>query len=116
MNCYDCAAHGKTTPAIAVCADCGAALCGGHAHVVPRWLTRTLPITREVPVEPPARAIRCTVCQAAREAARQEAGTRTAGSGATATAHDGHRILAYLRTGMPARPEPASARRHHTHA
>ena len=107
MNCYDCAAHGKTTPATAVCADCGAALCGDHAHLTARWLTRTLPINREVPVEPPARVIRCTVCQAAREAASQEAETRTAGSGAKATAREGHRILAYLHAGMPARTESA---------
>jgi Uncharacterized protein conserved in archaea (DUF2180) len=36
VNCFDCAAHGQTAPAVAVCADCGAALCHDHAHVTAR--------------------------------------------------------------------------------
>ena len=40
-----------------------------HAHVTARWLTRTMVINRVVAVEPPARTIRCGVCQAARDAA-----------------------------------------------
>ena len=63
------AALGDAVAAVAVCADCGAGVCPGHARVAPRWLTRTLPINRTVAVEPPARAIRCGVCQAARDAA-----------------------------------------------
>jgi hypothetical protein len=69
MNCFDCAALGDLTVAVAVCADCGAAVCAAHAHVTPRWLTRTMVINRVVAVEPPARTIRCAVCQAARGAA-----------------------------------------------
>ena len=69
MHCFDCAALGDATAAVAVCADCGAALCSAHAHVTPRWLTRTVAINRVVAIEPPARTIRCTVCQAARDAA-----------------------------------------------
>jgi hypothetical protein len=69
MNCFDCAALGDATAAVAICADCGAALCAAHAHVTPRWLTRTMVINRVVAVEPPGRTIRCTVCQAARDAA-----------------------------------------------
>ena len=68
MNCFDCAAHGQTAPAVAACADCGAAVCHGHAHVTARWLTRTMVIDRVVAIEPPARTIRCGVCQAARDA------------------------------------------------
>lgn len=68
MNCFDCAAHGQTAPAVAVCADCGAALCHDHVHVTARWLTRTMVINRVVAIEPPARTIRCGVCQAARDA------------------------------------------------
>lgn len=68
MNCFDCAAHDRTAAAVAVCADCGAAVCQDHAHVTARWLTRTMVINRTVAVEPPARTIRCTVCQAARDA------------------------------------------------
>ena len=69
MNCFDCAALGDQVPAVAICADCGAAVCQRHAHVTPRWLTRTAVINRTVAVEPPARTIRCGVCQAARDAA-----------------------------------------------
>ena len=69
MNCFDCGAHGGDAAAVAVCGDCGAAVCAGHAHVTARWLTRTMAINRVVAVEPPARTIRCAVCQAARDAA-----------------------------------------------
>jgi hypothetical protein len=69
MNCFDCAALGDHAGAVAICADCGAAVCHVHAHVTARWLTRTMAINRVVAVEPPARTIRCRVCQAARDAA-----------------------------------------------
>ena len=69
MNCFDCAALGDHVDAVAICADCGAAVCHDHAHVTARWLTRTMLINRVVAVEPPARTIRCAVCQAARDAA-----------------------------------------------
>ena len=69
VNCFDCAALGDQVPAVAICADCGAAICQRHAHVTPRWLTRTAVINRTVAVEPPARTICCGVCQAARDAA-----------------------------------------------
>jgi hypothetical protein len=67
MNCFDCAAYGLPTVAVAVCADCGAGVCSDHAHVTARWLTRTAAINRTVPVQPPARTLRCAVCQAARD-------------------------------------------------
>ena len=69
MNCFDCAAHDQAEPAVAVCADCGAAVCMQHTHVTPRWLTRTMALNRTVAVEPPARTVRCSVCQVARDAA-----------------------------------------------
>lgn len=69
MNCFDCAALARPVPAVAVCADCGAAVCADHAHVSPHWLTRTMTINRTVRVGPPARTIRCPVCQAAHAAA-----------------------------------------------
>ena len=69
MNCFDCSAIGDTAGAVAICADCGAAVCAAHAHVTPRWLTRTMVINRVVAVEPPARTIRCTVCQVSRDTA-----------------------------------------------
>lgn len=69
MNCFDCAALGDHVDAVAICTDCGAAVCHDHAHVTARWLTRTMVINRVVAVEPPARTIRCGICQAARDAA-----------------------------------------------
>ena len=69
MNCFDCAALGHQVPAVPICADCGAATCQRHAHVAPRWLTRTAVINRVVAIEPPARTIRRGVCQAACDAA-----------------------------------------------
>ncbi len=69
MNCFDCAALGDQASAVAICADCGAGVCSRHAHVTARWLTRTAVINRTVTIEPPARAIRCGVCQDARDAA-----------------------------------------------
>ncbi|GAA2634011.1 DUF2180 family protein [Streptomyces axinellae] len=32
MNCYDCSNEGTDTPAVAVCVDCGAAVCARHLH------------------------------------------------------------------------------------
>ncbi len=69
MNCFDCSAFGQPADAVAICTDCGAALCHEHAHVTARWLTATMPINRIVAVEPPARTIRCGICQAAHDAA-----------------------------------------------
>lgn len=69
MNCFDCATSGSATIAVAVCADCGAAVCHDHAHAAIRRLTRMAAINRPVRVEPPARSIRCGICQAAHDAA-----------------------------------------------
>lgn len=67
MNCFDCASMGRSAVADAVCTDCGAALCHEHAKASPHWLTRAAVISRVVVVEPPARMIRCGVCQTAHE-------------------------------------------------
>jgi hypothetical protein len=68
MNCFDCAALGHAAEAVAVCADCWAGACPEHARVTPRWLTRTVPVNRTERVEVPARIIRCSLCQQARDA------------------------------------------------
>jgi hypothetical protein len=68
MNCFDCAAHGEVSTAVAICVGCGAALCLDHAHVNPRWLTRTAVINRTVVVDPPARVVRCGICSDAQDA------------------------------------------------
>jgi hypothetical protein len=68
MNCFDCAALGHAAEAVAVCADCGAGACPEHTQVTARWLPRTMPFSRTVRVEVPARIIRCGLCQQARDA------------------------------------------------
>ena len=73
MICFDCATHGEASSAVAVCAGCGAGLCLEHAHVNPRWLTRTTAIDRTVMVEPPARVVQCGLCTQAEEAAAHPA-------------------------------------------
>jgi hypothetical protein len=80
MDCYDCAGLDRVSSAVAVCIDCGAGLCQQHAYTTARWLVRMLPISRPVPSGPPARMIRCAVCQAAREAV-PDATSATDGAG-----------------------------------
>jgi hypothetical protein len=83
VTCYDCALAGEGRPAVAVCVGCGAAVCLDHSHTEAVWLTRTEAINRQVAVEPPARAVRCTVCAAAHAAATgngYERGRRPAGA------------------------------------
>jgi hypothetical protein len=76
MNCYDCAVTGDHRDAIAVCADCGAAVCIEHAVTAQHWLTRTQTILRVEHVEPAARVIRCGTCHAAHHARGDVATTR----------------------------------------
>ena len=73
MTCYDCAQQGRVSNAVAVCVGCGAAVCLDHSHTAAVWLTRTEPLFRVVPVEPPARAVRCVVCATADDAATPSA-------------------------------------------
>ncbi|WP_199737182.1 hypothetical protein [Micromonospora solifontis] len=40
-------------------------MCRDHVVVAEVHLTRTMPINRQVPVQPAARRLRCTVCNAA---------------------------------------------------
>ena len=109
MNCFDCAALGDHVDAVAICADCGAAVCHDHAHVTARWLTRTMVINRVVAVEPPARTIRCGVCQAARDAAPATATRRPAEQGHEAKAGRS-RPLGLRCAGRPRWPAGSRAR------
>jgi hypothetical protein len=72
MNCFDCTLAEATTPAIAVCHDCGAAVCLEHAFVRRHHLTRTATMNRIIVVEPPARVVRCATCTAAIEAVARD--------------------------------------------
>ncbi len=78
MNCYDCATRAMTTTAVALCVDCGVALCIEHADVTPRRLTRRGAMNRTIPVEPAARTVRCRLCQAAVDATSGLSGRVTA--------------------------------------
>jgi len=79
VNCYDCATQDRLTrPAVAVCHDCGAAVCDHHTVARAHHLTRPGVILREEPVEPAARTIRCTTCDGAWAAQHQA--SHTAGS------------------------------------
>jgi hypothetical protein len=77
MHCYDCALDGRHRDAVAVCVDCGAAVCLDHSHPEERWLTRTAAINQVETVHPPARDIRCGVCAAAHHAAGTANGIHT---------------------------------------
>lgn len=70
MNCLDCTLAGVTTPAVATCHSCGAAVCADHAVIQPHYLQRVVPLDRLIPIEPPARVIACEVCAAAQDAAQ----------------------------------------------
>ena len=69
MNCYDCAPHHNATAAVAVCHDCGAAVCPDHAVTTDHHLTRMVGLGMSIPLEPAARIVRCTTCAAAVRAA-----------------------------------------------
>jgi hypothetical protein len=64
--CLDC--DPVPRDAVAVCALCGAGVCRDHAAVRPRHLVKAAAVMREVPIEPPARVVHCTTCQAAIDA------------------------------------------------
>jgi hypothetical protein len=66
MNCLDCG--DLPSPAVAMCARCGAGLCSEHVVVRDETLTVRVPINRPVAVWPPARRLRCARCDAAEQA------------------------------------------------
>jgi hypothetical protein len=76
VNCLECAAVGRTDPAVAICVDCGAGICAEHAVFSLRNLTRIEPINRVEVVEPPARVIRCEMCAKTRDAQNRPAAVR----------------------------------------
>jgi hypothetical protein len=62
----DCS--GIESRAVAVCVDCGAAICRDHVVVGLHQRTVVRPLNRRVPVDPPARLSFCRTCDAARQA------------------------------------------------
>ena len=69
MNCYDCHRSGDATLAIAICHDCGAALCPDHTAEGTCNLTVVRATSWQTSVQPPQRRIRCRTCAAAITAA-----------------------------------------------
>lgn len=68
MNCYDCVLSDRTTPAVAVCARCGAALCREHIR------TSHLPVKETTGLGPSehekeARRLTCSICYGAEHSA-----------------------------------------------
>ncbi|WP_079127672.1 DUF2180 family protein [Streptomyces sp. TP-A0874] len=64
MDCYECHIGDRRTTAVAVCRNCGAALCPSHLHSrpqVPHRVRGTGPTTGP----PAARRILCPTCSAA---------------------------------------------------
>jgi hypothetical protein len=69
VNCLDCAQeHLVERSAVGICTGCGAGVCSGHAKQRERWLMRAVAVNRQVPVDPPARVLRCGRCDAAHQA------------------------------------------------
>lgn len=74
MDCLDCLLEaGRRTPAVGTCDGCGAGVCLDHAVILEHRLTRPAAILREIPVDPPARLLRCPTCQAAHLAVQGQA-------------------------------------------
>ncbi len=85
MNCYDCALSDATRSAVAICHDCGAALCPDHIIPGRHTLFVARTTNHHAPVEPPERRIWCQTCAAAIEAADELSTARLADH--TITAH-----------------------------
>ncbi|MEU8995522.1 DUF2180 family protein [Streptomyces caniferus] len=68
MNCYDCATSDGNAAAVAICRNCGAALCERHAWSAPQTVVRVAGVGQSTLPEP-ARRIVCTVCRGATQLA-----------------------------------------------
>ncbi|MFA3878378.1 DUF2180 family protein [Streptomyces sp. MMCC 100] len=66
MHCLDCRVPGKTSTAVGVRHDCGAAVCREHTLVAHRVVRGGRLLGR--PGEVTVRTIRCTTCAAAQAA------------------------------------------------
>ena len=78
MNCYDCALSDTTNSAVALCHDCGAALCPDHIIPGQHTLYVMKATSHHAPVEPPERRIWCQTCAAAIDAANELSTARRA--------------------------------------
>jgi hypothetical protein len=65
VNCLDCALDGIDTTAVGICTDCGGAVCLLHAVVTAQHRTVDAALNRRIAIDPPARVLRCSTCDAA---------------------------------------------------
>ncbi|MFE9390700.1 DUF2180 family protein [Streptomyces sp. NPDC006784] len=61
MHCYDCFKEGTETSALAVCVDCGAAVCNRHLHSDPEPVRRSMSVG-QVWSSSDSRRMICLVC------------------------------------------------------
>ncbi|PAZ17148.1 hypothetical protein CLM62_03975 [Streptomyces sp. SA15] len=73
MQCYECLALDRTTPASAVCASCGAALCSEHVSEQGKEI-RHLTGMGKATHERRARKFLCPVCSAAEQDSASQQG------------------------------------------
>ncbi|MFE0178215.1 DUF2180 family protein [Streptomyces sp. NPDC059002] len=68
MECFDCSEQGHRAASVAICQDCGAALCGEHVTAVEHLPHRVAGMGRATPPAP-ARRMTCHTCRRARRLA-----------------------------------------------
>ncbi|MFK0295005.1 DUF2180 family protein [Streptomyces sp. NPDC090442] len=64
MHCFDCAALGRETVAVALCQGCGAGQCSAHVIVAQRAVRRLAGLG-QVSSPDPARRMTCAACHGA---------------------------------------------------
>ncbi|MDI9885096.1 DUF2180 family protein [Streptomyces sp. HNM0645] len=62
MNCYECRSGGHTRPAVAVCHECGVALCGRHMYLDTQEVRGEAGLGKTTG-DVPARSVLCSVCR-----------------------------------------------------
>ncbi|MER6618522.1 DUF2180 family protein [Streptomyces xantholiticus] len=64
MDCYECHSLDRSTTAVAVCRECGVALCSRHLHVETHEMYREAGMGKSTS-DIPARRIVCPACRRA---------------------------------------------------
>ncbi|MGW2562655.1 DUF2180 family protein [Streptomyces sp. NPDC001514] len=62
MDCYECHSLKRSTTAVAVCRECGVALCSSHMHVETHQMQREAGMGKSIR-EMPARRVVCPACR-----------------------------------------------------
>ncbi|GAU71145.1 putative hypothetical protein [Streptomyces sp. NBRC 110611] len=64
MECYECHSLHRSTSAVAVCRECGVALCASHLHVETQQMRKEAGLGKSTS-EVPARRVVCPTCRRA---------------------------------------------------